>query len=333
MDGYDMAFQPVGSNDLDISNGNPFATYGRILIKFRHLTDNDLKEVDYRGLSALDKQELSEAMHQKMQYTLDCMDKVTLSQMTGKLEWTPIQFTEIDNILCLIYNFKRQGTGAQTHVKSYEFYIDDLFIEFILSYNLKDKDKYEHDFEQFINYLKFNQQFKQHRYKRHQTSSTQTYKSPIHNIQFTYDATEFQSEKINNAPHMLCKLRSKEDDIRSITMGVWYDYDLTGFTAHDADLIEVFQYQDKENASTPPQAGVNIKLISSCEKKWINGIPVLRTVSKQNFLQYNQSIYFIVYRFVNAGELQTLNLFLSEVDYQNKNIEQNVIKGLQLIHK
>ena len=328
---YNLAFQPKGINKMDVSRDDPFATYARILVNFKRVTKDDLNEELLTGLSAQDKKEYSAYAEEIIKQKFNCTDQLTPGYMTGKFEWNPVQFTTIDGVLCLVYDFNRPGRNAQTHVRSYEFYKGDYFIEFILSYNQNDAKLYKSDLENFIKYLHFDDIFKQNRYQSHTANKSTTFKSAVHNLQYTYDATMFKQEKINNAPHMLLKLQPQNDDFGGVTLAAFNDLDLTGYSAHHTDVIEYFKEYDNQMKGN--QNGGYTTIIESCAKVTIgNNVQALRTKAKTTHNAYNITTYAVIYRFVNGSELQTLNLFLSGEDYARfSELEKTITKGISFI--
>ena len=329
---FDLAFQPKGINKMDITEEDLFATYARILINFKRIPNNELNQLALAGLTAQDISLFSEYQKSMMEDRLECLDEIRFGNMIGKFEWNPIKIQNIDGLLCLAYDFKRPGKDAQTHVRSYEFYTDNHMIEFIISYNTNDSKLYQHDFDRFINYLKFEDAFKQNRYKTYVVNNNQqTYVSIPHNIKYEYDNTEYQTEKIINAPHMLLKLQSSKDDTRSITLATFGEFDLTGYHAHHADIVSYFQLYDNEMLYS--RNGETTTLLESCKKVVIgNNIKSIRSVIKTTSSTYGMTMYIILYRYVNGSELQTLNIFLSRDDYALfSNMEQSFTKGLSII--
>lgn len=328
---YNLTFQPKGINKMDVSRDDPFATYARILVNFKRVTKDELNEEILTGLSAQDKKEYSEYAEEIIKKKFNCTDQLTPGYMTGKFEWNPVQFTTIDGVLCLVYDFNRPGRNAQTHVRSYEFYKGDYFIEFILSYNQNDAKLYKSDLENFIKYLHFDDIFKQNRYQSHTANKSTTFKSAVHNLQYTYDATMFKQEKINNAPHMLLKLQPQNDDFGGVTLAAFNDLDLTGYNAHHTDVIEYFKEYDNQMKGN--QNGGYTTIIESCAKVTIgNNVQALRTKAKTTHNAYNITTYAVIYRFVNGSELQTLNLFLSGEDYARfSELEKTITKGISFI--
>ncbi len=329
---YDMTFQPKGINDMDISRENPFSKYARILISFKKIPDNQLDEQTLLGFSSKDKNDLNEFLKARMEYQVECMQRVAPNYMVGQLEWNPIEIRKIDDVLCLINDFKRPGHKAQTYVHSYGFYVDNYYIEFVLTYNATDAEKYKTDFERFVNYLHFEDTFKHHKYRHNAPKNNrQTYSSVLHNIKFEYDGTEYVTEKINNAPHALLKLQSQKDDIRGITLAAFNDIDVSGYSIYHSELIESFKVEDKRMTSS--RNGASNTLIESCNKKVIgNNIKTIRTIVKTTYNAYNYSMYVFIYRFINGSEIQTLNVFLSQEDYNNlSTIEQSITQGLSFI--
>ena len=332
---FDLAFQPKGINKMDITEEDPFATYARILINFKRIPNNELNQLALAGLTAQDISLFSEYQKSMMEDRLECLDEIRFGNMIGKFEWNPIKIQNIDGLLCLVYDFKRPGRNAQTHVRSYEFYTDNHMIEFIISYNTNDSKLYQQDFDRFINYLKFEDAFKQNRYKPSVSSIAnnrqQTYVSIPHNIKYEYDDIEYQTEKIINAPHMLLKLQSSKDDTRSITLAAFGELDLSGYNAHHTDVVAHFQLYDKEMVCS--RNGESTTLVESCKKVIIgNNIKSIRSVIKMTSSTYEMTMYIVLYRFVNGSELQTLNIFLSKDDYAHfYNIEQSFTKGLSII--
>lgn len=317
---------------MDVSRDNPFSTYSRILINFKKIPDDQLDEQALLGLSAKDKKDLNEFLKAQMEYQVECMQRVSSKYMIGQLVWNPIELRKIDDVLCLICDFKRPGRNAQTCVRSYEFYVDDYLIEFILSYNLNDEKLYKSDFDRFINYLHFEETFKHHKYNSSTYSNNhQTYISGLHNIKFEYDGTEYVSEMINNAPHALLKLQSKNDDIRGITLAAFDDIDVTGYNIYHSDIIEAFKVEDKQ--MTGSRNGSTNTLIESCNKIVIgNNIKAIRTIVKTTNNVYDYAMYVLIYRFINGSEVQTLNVFLSPKDYGRlSNIEYSITQGLSFI--
>lgn len=329
---FDLAFQPKGINKMDITEEDPFATYARILINFKRIPNNELNQLALAGLTAQDISLFSEYQKSMMEDRLECLDEIRFGNMIGKFEWNPIKIQNIDGLLCLAYDFKRPGRNAQTHVRCYEFYTNNHMIEFIISYNTNDSKLYQQDFDRFINYLKFEDAFKQNRYKTYVVNNNQqTYVSIPHNIKYEYDNTEYQTEKIINAPHMLLKLQSSKDDTRSITLATFGEFDLTGYHAHHADIVSYFQLYDNEMLYS--RIGETTTLLESCKKVVIgNNIKSIRSVIKTTSSTYGMTMYIILYRYVNGSELQTLNIFLSRDDYALfSNMEQSFTKGLSII--
>lgn len=329
---FDLAFQPKGINKMDITEEDPFATYARILINFKRIPNNELNQLALAGLTAQDISLFSEYQKSMMEDRLECLDEIRFGNMIGKFEWNPIKIQNIDGLLCLAYDFKRPGRNAQTHVRCYEFYTNNHMIEFIISYNTNDSKLYQQDFDRFINYLKFEDAFKQNRYKTYVVNNNQqTYVSIPHNIKYEYDNTEYQTEKIINAPHMLLKLQSSKDDTRSITLATFGEFDLTGYHAHHADIVSYFQLYDNEMLYS--RNGETTTLLESCKKVVIgNNIKSIRSVIKTTSSTYGMTMYIILYRYVNGSELQTLNIFLSRDDYALfSNMEQSFTKGLSII--
>lgn len=328
---YNLVFQPKGINEMDISHDDPFATYARILVNFKRVTNDDLTEEILTGLSEQDKKEYSDYAEELIKQKFNCTDQITPGYLTGQFEWNPIQFTYIDDVLCLIYDFNRPGHNAQTHVRGYEFYKGDDYIEFILSYNQNDSKSYKSDLDNFINYLHFDNIFKQNKYKSTTVSRNASFKSVVHNLQYMYDEGLFMQERINNAPHMLLKLQSTKNDYLGVTLAAFNDLDLTGYNAHHSDVIEYFQVYDEQMEGT--QNGSTTKLIESCKKVIIgNNIKALRTTAQTKYIAYNKTMYAIIYRFVNDSELQTLNIFLSSEDYKNfAEIENTITNGISFI--
>lgn len=328
---YDLVFQPKGINEMDVSRDDPFTTYARILVGFKRVTKDDLNEEMLTGLSAQDKKDYSDYAELLIKQKFNCTDKLTPGSMTGEFEWNPVQFTTIDGILCLIYDFNRPGRNAQTHVRSYEFYKGDYFIEVILSYNHNDAKLYKSDLESFIKYLHFDQTFKQNKYKSPAANKLTSFKSTIHNLQYTYDATMFKQEKINNAPHMLLKLQSTTNDFSGVTLAAFNDLDLTGYNAHNSDVVEYFKEYD--NQMKGAQNGGLTTVLESCAKVIIgNNVKALRTKSKTTYSAHNVTMYAVIYRFVNNSELQTLNIFFSSEDYEKfSELEKTITEGISFI--
>ena len=329
---FKLAFQPKGINDMDVMRDDPFATYARILISFQRTTENDLTEELLTGLSAQDEKEYSDYVHELFKSKFACVDQYMHGEkMIGKFEWNPIQFTTIDGIRCLIYDFNRPGRNAQTHVIDYQFYRGDYFIEFILSYNQNDIKLYKSDLDNFIKYLHFDNTFKQNKYKSPAISKTTTFKSMVHNVQYTYDPTLFEQKKINNAPHMLLKLQSTTDDFSGVALAAFNDLDLTGYHAHHSDVVEYFSEYDNQMKGVH-NGGFTV-VMESCAKVTIgSNIKALRTISKTTYSTYNVTMYGIIYRFINGTELQTLNLFLSSNDYARfAEIEKQITPGISFI--
>ncbi len=329
---FKLAFQPKGINDMDVMRDDPFATYARILISFQRATEDDLTEEMLTGLSAQDKKEYSDYARELFKSKFACADQYMPGEkMVGAFEWNPIQFTTIDGVLCLIYDFSRPGRNAQTHVRGYQFYKGDYFIEFILSYNQNDIKLYKSDLDNFIKYLHFDNNFKQNKYKSSAISKTATFKSMIHNVQYTYDPTLFEQKKINNAPHMLLKLQSMKNDYSSVTLVALNDLDFTGYNAHHSDVTEYFREYDKQMNGT--QNGGYTVLMESCVKVTIgNNIKALRSILKTTYSAYNITMYGIIYRFVNGSELQALNIFLSSDDYARfAEIEKTITQGISFV--
>lgn len=330
---YDISFQPQGINNMDVTRDNPFSTYARILINFNKIPDDQLNEQALLGLSAKDQNDLNEFLKAQMEYQVERMQRVSSDYMTGQLVWKPIEFKNIDDVLCLIYDFKRPGHSTQTCVKSYVFYIDDYQIEFILSYNLSDEKIYKNDFDYFINYLHFDETFKHHKYRRSTSlNNKKTFTSTIHNIRFEYDGTEYISEKIYNAPHALLKLQSQKNNIRGITLAAFDDIDVSGYSIYHPDIIESFTVEDKRMAGS--RNGSTNTLIESCGKIVIgDNIKAIRTIIKTTNNSYGNSMYVLIYRFINGSEIQTLNIFLSHNDYLNlSKFEKSITQGLSYIN-
>ena len=326
-----LTFQPKGINGMDVSRGNPFATYARILVNFKRVTNGDLNEDLLIGLSAQDKKEYSDYAEELIKQKFKCVNQLAPSYMTGEFEWNPIQFTTIDGVRCLIYDYNRPGHNAQTHVRSYEFYKCDYFIEFVLSYNQNDAELYKSNFDSFIDYLHFDNIFKLNKYKSPIKNKSTTFKSVIHNLQYTYDVTIFKPEKINNAPHMLLKLQSTKDDFSGVTLAAFNDLDFTGYDAHHPDGVEY--YREYDNQMKGVQNGGFTSVLESCTKMTIgNNVKALRTKSKTTYNTYNITMYAIMYRFINGSELQTLNLFLSSEDYARfSEMEKSITQGISFI--
>ena len=325
---FDLTFQPIGINKLDVSK-DPFSTYARILIKFKEIPNNELNQLALSGITAQEISAFSEYQKSMMEEQLKCLDEIHFGNITGKLEWNPIKIQKVNGLLCIAYDFKRPGHNAQTHVKSYEFYVNDYMIEFIVSYNVNDSKLYKQDFEQFINYLKFENAFKQNQYKTTiANNNLQTYVSIPHNIKYEYNGSEFRTEKINNAPHMLLKLQSLQDENRSITLATWGELDFTGYDAHHPDIVSTFQLSDKEMLYS--KNGEVTILVESCKKVIIgNNIKSIRSIIKMTNSTYGMTMYIVLYRFINGSELQTLNIFLSKDDYLHfPKTEQSFTKGL-----
>lgn len=321
MDNYTMIFQPKGMNTMSNGAANH---YGRILINFKEINKNDLKEEDLVNLSKVDRDVFDEEMRINYKEQYDCTTNIGITGV-GKFRWAPMTFTSIDGIYCQILDYNRPGIGAETHVVSYQFYKNNKFMEVTLSYNTKDEDVFKNDFEQFISYLQFDNEFKSGNYGV-SSPTLKVIKSSIHNIQYTYNTQHLTPGTIKTAEHIFMKLGSIDSQV-NLTFLADPSADLTGYSIYDEYLVDYFKQADKAITFS-----TNRNMLSSCSKVSIDSHKALRSEYYEYVPQLNTTIYTIVYRFINYGELQTYNIFVTkEYRTQHPNYDKDFILGIKFL--
>lgn len=332
---FNLIFQPRGLNIMNANTDDPYASYGRILVNFKRAEQevtNVANEELLSGLSQKDKHDFNLYVEELYRTKLNCVDKFVPDYLEGEFQWFPMEFTQIDSITCLIIKYLRPGHNAQTKVTAYQFYKGDYFIEFILSCNRNNENEYKEYFDAFINYLHFEETFKNGEYAPQQTNKRSRYKSFAHNIQFEYDNQEFEITKIDNAPHMLLKLMSKKNAVGAIGLAAFDEYDYSAYNdIYNNDVVEYFREYDSQMNET--QNGTTTTILSSCVKTIIGDkIKALRTISKVTNSMYHYTVYMVAYRYINGQEMQVLNVTLSTNDYcRFADIEQSITSGLSYI--
>ena len=161
-----------------------------------------------------------------------------------------------------------------------------------------------------------------------QISTSKVYKSDIGHFSFQYPSY-LEQQKINNAPHMLLKLDSKN---YTLTLSFWeYDFERS-ITIWDEDIVSNFSHADK--------ILTNSKVEKSCEKIYLtlandtkekclkSEILTTNTIQGQT-IKYKQ----ITYRLLHNGDYLQFVFFV--FDYHNywskSQFSDEIMKGLKLL--
>lgn len=161
-----------------------------------------------------------------------------------------------------------------------------------------------------------------------QISTSKVYKSDFGHFSFEYPSY-LEQQKINNAPHMLLKLDSKN---YSLTLALWeYDFERS-ITIWDEDIVSNFLHADKSMT--------NSQVEKSCEKIYLTlanntKVKCLKSEIKTTNTHQGQTIKYkqITYRLLHNGDYLQFVFFV--FDYHNywskSQFSDEIMKGLKLL--
>jgi len=158
-------------------------------------------------------------------------------------------------------------------------------------------------------------------------AQTKTFTSDKGKFRFSYPSN-YEQQKINNAPHMLVKLLSNE---LLITVSFWeYDFD-NDVTIWDTDIYNNYLEVDKRSSYS--------KNDILCKKQNLNltnkSVKVLKTIMLLKAMQSQEKskeMKSLTYRMLHRGNYIQFAFFTMDINNSTFEKEcENIMKGLELL--
>ena len=131
-----------------------------------------------------------------------------------------------------------------------------------------------------------------------------TFSSIQYGFTYQYDDKEYNSvDKINKNSHCVMKLQSPNDEIKSILVSVWENYEFS--SAYDPDFIASCQSVDQGMGS----------VIKSATKTKVSGVNALK--SELKISPMGKTYYAAIYRFIHNKRMYMLNIYIPIDEYHN----------------